>query len=271
MTIVVVRVGYWEPDVSDAEIAAELRGVENVLRTGEETFLHPVSAPAGGIEGREAIFFLSPAIDHSYEVWQSWEPWYVQRNDDESIVAMHPHSHYWLSEESRATQYRSQMEIPLADFITAVQEAHTARLAEYDGKIKRDVDRIPNENLPMLVTDANMLRGYHVTIGNTTHGDGPPVAPPPACGLAVPDHADNPGLIQDCEALLAAKDALRGMGTVNWSVDVAMADWDGVRIEEGRVVALNLDGEGLTGCVPPSLRQLAVNNLDELGLPDCAG
>ena len=257
IAILVVGVPYWGREAADAEIAAEIRVVENILRTGESPSWHPLSAPSGGIEGREAIFFLSPAIDHSIEVWQSWDPWYVQRNDDESVVAIHPHSEYWLRVDSEA--YGSQMEIPLEAFTTALQDAHTARLEEYDGRIKRDVDiRIPNENLPMLETDANMLRRYHTAIENTTHDDGPPVAPPPACGLAVPSHANNPGLVQDCEVLLGLKDALRGTASLNWSVDVAMADWDGVRTRgTGRVTDVILVQKGLTGTVPAELANLA--------------
>ena len=259
MTIMALRIGYWSTRMTEADIESELRGVERALRTGETGNTRmPVKAPSGGIGGREAIFFLSPALDHSYEVWQSWVPWNVQRNDDDSIVAVHPHRDYWMSEEERTgTPYRSQVEIPLANFITAAQQAHTDRLEEYGGKIKKDVLRMSNESLPMLETDANMLRDYHVAIENTTHADGPPVAPPPACGLAVPGHADNPGLVQDCEALLAAKDALRGTATLNWSVDVAIAEWDGVRTRgTGRVTDITLVQKSLTGTVPAELAEL---------------
>ena len=74
-----------------------------------------------------------------------------------------------------------------------------------------------------------------------------------------------------------------------------MAEWDGVRIEGDRVVALDLSGKGLTGTVPaglakvtalvelrlsgnsltgcmsPALRGVAVNDLEQLRLLDCAG
>ena len=49
-------------------------------------------------------------------------------------------------------------------------------------------------------------------------------------GIAVPDPSDNPGLVSDCEALLAGQDTLAGTASLNWSADVAMEDWDGVFI-----------------------------------------
>ena len=122
------------------------------------------------------------------------------------------------------------------------------------------------------------------------------IAPPPACGLAVPSHADNPGLVRDCETLLAVRDTLRGTGALNWSVDTTITDWDGVTVEgtPGRVTRLSLPsksltgtipaglgrldlttlklaGNSLTGCIPPALREFATNDLDDLGLPDCTG
>ena len=45
---------------------------------------------------------------------------------------------------------------------------------------------------------------------------------------AVPDAANNPGLVSDCKALLAGKDTLVGTGTLNWSADVPMVRWNGV-------------------------------------------
>ena len=256
LTVMVARANFFDSNKTDADIDAVIGRVEAVLRSGGAA--HQFSAPAGGIEGREAVFFLAPAIDHSYEAWQSWSPWYVQRNDNGDVVAVDPDSAYWLEKgRTTGTSYRPQIEIPIETFIASVRAGHTARLAEYDGKISKDVDRYSNEDLPTLVTDANMLTSYHVEVGNTTHVDGPPVAPPPACGLAVPGHANNPGLVQDCEALLAAKDTLRGTGALNWSVDTTIADWDGIRTRgTGRVTDIILVQKSLTGAVPAELADL---------------
>ena len=83
-------------------------------------------------------------------------------------------------------------------------------------------------------------------------------------GIAVPDPSDNPGLVSDCEALLAGQDTLAGTASLNWSADVAMEDWDGVFIGDypSRVLQLDLsadfdsEGKALTGQIPPELGRL---------------
>ena len=167
MTVMIARINYWEDTVDDAAIPAEVRGVESALRTGTRV-PYTIDVPAGGIEGREVVLFLSPAIDHSFEVWQASTTWRVQRNDDDSVVVRHPNAELWLD-----TAYHSQAEMPLATFITSVQAAHTARMTEYDGKITKDFQSTDNDDLPTLVTDANMLNSYHVEVENTTHADRP--------------------------------------------------------------------------------------------------
>ena len=49
-----------------------------------------------------------------------------------------------------------------------------------------------------------------------------------ANGIVVPDPANNPGLVSDCEALLAGQDTLAGTATLNWSADTPIEDWVGV-------------------------------------------
>ena len=85
-------------------------------------------------------------------------------------------------------------------------------------------------------------------------------------GTAVPDAANNPGLVSDCEALLAARDTLAGDATLNWSADTPIADWDGITLEgtPQRVTRLSLVGRGLTGEIPPELGDLT--NLERLSL-----
>ena len=82
-------------------------------------------------------------------------------------------------------------------------------------------------------------------------------------GRAVPDAADNPGLVSDCEALLVARDPLRGSARLNWSADTPLADWDGLTIGRTpkRVTGLRLNDKRLTGKIPTEL-----GNLDNLQL-----
>ena len=86
------------------------------------------------------------------------------------------------------------------------------------------------------------------------------------CSDAVPSVASNPGLVADCEALLAARDTLAGSGTLNWSGSTAIAAWDGVTLSGSplRVTSLALSDSQLTGTIPPELGNL--NNLERLNL-----
>ena len=65
---------------------------------------------------------------------------------------------------------------------------------------------------------------------------------PCATGGAVEDAANNPGLVSDCEALLAARDTLAGSATLNWSASTSIGQWVGVTVASSplRVTELRL-------------------------------
>ena len=87
--------------------------------------------------------------------------------------------------------------------------------------------------------------------------------PEQACanGVAVSESEAHPGLAADCEALLRARDALRGAASLDWSGGLAVADWEGVAVsgEPPRVTGLDLRGKGLTGSIPRELRRLRLD------------
>ena len=95
-------------------------------------------------------------------------------------------------------------------------------------------------------------------------------------GIAVPDPSDNPGLVSDCEALLAGRDTLAGTASLNWSADVALEDWDGVILSDSpvRVTVLDFEpdfdseGKALTGQIPPELGRLTYLEGIYLGNPN---
>ena len=112
---------------------------------------------------------------------------------------------------------------------------------------------------------------------------------------AVADAANNPGLVADCEVLLAARDTLAGTASLNWSLDTPITGWDGVTVggtpprvtglalvqkqltgeipsalaSLSNLGSLRLDKNQLTGCIPPGLRDVASNDLAGLSLPFC--
>ena len=270
---------------ADTELAA--RNLESVLVEGG--WLVPLHVPPGGIGGREKVMLLGPARDYAFEAWQIFQTLDLERQSDDTVKIVHPHLDYWQRQENYETLYQSNVEWTPAQFTKAIVAADATRREDYDGRSGDD------SRDPMLVTNAANLRDIHVETGNVNHPDGPPAPPPPACGLAVPDYIDNPGLMRDCFALLAAKDTLRGTGTLNWSVDEAIADWDGVTVAgtpqrvtklelankslTGSIPAslgkldlttLKLADNSLTGCIPVALRDVPTNDLDDLArLPPC--
>lgn len=301
LTVQVSYLPYWEGyyahdaanlDMTEQELIEQFLGAFVVIL--EEGYGHT----GEGIYGREMALFIGPGSNHAVAVWEVFETWDVQRQDDGTISAVHPHRDDWRG--ARLVEYqnhRSTLEMELPAFTQAVTAAHQARVAEYGGRIAPDdiQSRAEGVDLPMLVTDANMLQQFYTDTGAYDHPDGTPSQPPPPCGLAVPDQGDNPGLMRDCMNLLAAKDALRGTAALNWSVDTAISDWGGVTIEgsPSRVTRLLLNEKGLTGivapelarldgleylrlaenqltdCIPLALRDVDHNDLDSLGLKDC--
>ncbi len=81
----------------------------------------------------------------------------------------------------------------------------------------------------------------------------PPYVPPApsSCvwGRAVAEPFENPGLLADCDALLALRDQLAGTGSLNWSAMTPIASWDGVTVggSPPRVTVLDVADRDLTG------------------------
>lgn len=93
---------------------------------------------------------------------------------------------------------------------------------------------------------------------------------PPSCsgGTVIPNPTGSPYLVNDCEALILAKDALAGTGQLNWSVDVPITSWDGITVSgtPKRITGLSLPSHGLNGRIPAELSTLTY--LSSLDLSD---
>ena len=85
-------------------------------------------------------------------------------------------------------------------------------------------------------------------------------------GIAVPNPQNNPGLVADCAALLAAKNAFTDTyQNLNWSANIPISEWRGVRMEStlednyyrNRVVYLGIGRDLEGGSIPPELGNLA--------------
>ena len=81
-----------------------------------------------------------------------------------------------------------------------------------------------------------------------------------ACGdgVAVPEPETNPGLVEDCKALLEVQNALAGPDGLNWFVEWNMSEWEGVVVDGSppRVRGVVLNSRNLGGEIPPELSRL---------------
>ena len=80
-----------------------------------------------------------------------------------------------------------------------------------------------------------------------------------ATGTAVPNASTNPGLVSDCESLVAARDAIAGTGTLNWSPTTPIARWTGIGLGGSPQRVKSLELTGFDGEIPAEL-----GDLDEL-------
>ena len=228
-------------------------GGEGPLRREYELNGPAVIGPPGGIGGSEVVLFIGPSVRISVEAWQVFWTWDVERREDGVVVALHPYRD-WFDVET----YRLYLEMELPALTRAVTAAHQARVAANGGRIGEDT------GLPMLVTDANRLRQYFSDpkVGGYATGVPTPALPPApyACtgGSAVSNPSTDRALVHDCEALLAAKDTLRGSASLNWEVGRAINTWEGVTTAgtPSRVSKLLLSNESLSGAIPSDLGRL---------------
>ena len=239
------------------------RGFEKIVRDRDGFFT------------KEMVHFLAAGYDQGMVTWKVWDKWGVERTDDDAIIAVHPHrTSYRLSWPEGYQQYQSSLEVPLATFKSNVQSADQARRTENGGRIvPSDYRELPDGvTAPSLLQDVNRIDQFFRSTGAYDHPDGPPKLPPPACGLgAVSDPLNDGWLMQACITLLEANDALRGNASLNWSVERAMADWDGVALgtgdnpvydlpslqQEGSIVeSLSLSNKSLSGVIPEELGSL---------------
>ena len=89
-----------------------------------------------------------------------------------------------------------------------------------------------------------------------------------ACGDDTGISSTQTELLADCEALLAAREVLRGAGILDWSVTRSISSWEGVTVDttSNRVTGLNLLNASLDGRIPSSLGRLgALVTLDMSG------
>ena len=222
--------------LSEGEYRAELN---QKIQDAESMFVDIVGS-------RETVVFLAPMGAHraiAIEGWRAVAQWDLQ-TDEDAIV--------------NAVRYGADASDPEYTQTLANLESRITTAAAADDFAD---DRIAN---------VSGLTQYYRDIGaygDITPDDGStatftPAQPPPAMtcagGTAVTSPATNRGLVHDCQALLDAKDGLRGTGALNWAADTAISSWDGVTTggTPSRVTELALASESLSGTIPSELGTL---------------
>ena len=164
---------------AEGEVEA-LRAIwERALNEGgrqvHRPYLHVVTGPSEGITGREAMLFLGPSSDASIESWEVYATWDVQRQEDGTVVAVHPDSYFYEYQLPNSyDSLRSRLVLTLPAFTQAATAAHQARVTANGGRTR------PDPTYPMLVTDANQLSSYFREVGAYDDPANPPAQPPPS-------------------------------------------------------------------------------------------
>ena len=175
------------------------------------------TALSAEIGGREAVVFLAPMGAHNaigFEAWQAVAQWAVVTDDAGVVQAIRD-------------------DTPEGD------PEHTQTLANLTSRITTAA--AADAHATTRVTTVGSLQTHYRTTllayADITPGDGstttftpkqPPAAPTCTNGTVFANPGANRELVKDCEALLAAKDSLRGTATLNWSTGTAMSSWTGV-------------------------------------------
>ena len=169
------------------------------------------------IGGREAVAFLAPMGAHKaigFEAWQAVASWAVVTDDDDVVQAIRD-------------------DTPEGD------PEHTQTLANLTSRITTAAAADAHATT-RVTTTGGLQTHYRTTLlayADITPDDGstttftpaqPPTAPTCTNGTVFADPAANRELVKDCQALLAAKDTLRGTATLNWSTGTAMSSWTGI-------------------------------------------
>ena len=138
-----------------------------------------------------------------------------------------------------------------------------------------------NGSIPMALGDLNLLDGVYLAgnqligcmpdrLTEIKHRDLVPVDLPLCSEAAEWEVSEERGLAHDAEVLLSIRDELMGDGSLNWSVEVPIGEWEGVTVsgDPERVMGIELVAEGLTGTLPRELGELDALRTLRLGHPN---
>ena len=126
-----------------------------------------------------------------------------------------------------ATSYRARVASETTETTVTPTVNHSAAIyvIKFGGVTDTDGVVSLSEGSNVITVDVTAEDGETTQTYSVTVARGPS---PCVTGGAVSD-SSNTGLVSDCEALLEARDALAGTGSLNWSENTPITDWDGIR------------------------------------------
>ena len=147
-----------QENLTEQEVVEQLRAARVIVL--EQGF----HLTGEGVYGREVILFAGPGHSHAHEVWEVVETWDVQRREDGTVIAVHPHRDDWRgARPDKYREYRSRLEMELPAFTQAVTAANQTRVNEYGGRIGAD------PSLPLLISDVHDLDDFMANTGAYDH------------------------------------------------------------------------------------------------------
>ena len=170
LSVVVAAHNFFNHTTPAQKVDGWLRRMEWRLMSGGEGY--PFNAPEGGIGGRESVLFLAPVLSTVAEAWMVAYTWNVERQDDETVIVVHPYRRYWRDWSGEWETHKAEIGVPLAAFKAKVAAAHQTRMTEYGGRVGEGA------NDPVVRTNTNDLHLFLRDVGAYTMEGGPPTQPP---------------------------------------------------------------------------------------------
>ncbi len=132
-------------------------------------------------EGKEMVLLLHIPATVLLESWTlgGWwgNTWFLQRNKEGEVRALEQDIGLArIHKQIDPDLPLSEFDLPLSELVARIKEAAENRAAVTEGRIGVDT------SLPLLVTDANRLQDFFVSVGAVYEGEGATVLPPPVPG-----------------------------------------------------------------------------------------
>ena len=235
-------------NVFDGQIPSQLGRLGNLvdMKLSDNLFSGSIPSELGSLPSLKEMYLdnnqLSGSIPSELGGLTTLEKLYLGNND---LIGPIPRELGSMAKLEELSLSDNQLVDEIPPELASIPNLRILRIGGnlFSGCIPYELQRIPDHDLVELVA-----------LGQTFCGEGRCAA-----GTAVTNPSESHGLVSDCEALLNAKDRLRGAAALNWSTDLPIEFWEGVVISgtPKRVTELNLQDSDLNGQISSALGGLS--------------